>query len=659
MNGVERNFDIKELSVKGVIITLGIVFGDLGTSPLYVIKAIIEGGSEINDLLIYGSMSCIFWTITLQTTVKYVLITLKASNKGEGGIYALFALLKKKTPRTAILTMIGASALLADGVITPAITVTSSIEGLKLFNPDIPVIAIVLSIFAVLFFMQRYGSNFVGGTFGPLMVIWFLMLSVLGFNQLMHHPEVLKALNPYYALHFLIMYPGGFILLGAVFLATTGAEALYSDLGHCGIKNIRISWLFVKSSLLLSYFGQCAWIIGKHGDVSGINPFYGIMPVWFLIPGIFIATVAAVIASQALITGSFTLISEAVSLNFWPRVKVLNPTLLKGQVYVPFINGFLWFACSSVVLFFRESSNMEAAYGLSITITMIMTTLLLANYFYQKRVSGKLIMLLLFVFLSIEGSFLIANLHKFRYGGWFTLMLALVFFVLMYGWYFGRKLKNKYVTFANLEDYASAISELSADTTVPFTATNLVYIVKANNHHQVESKVIYSIFRKQPKRARTYWFLHIDIRDEPYTFEYKVTQIIPGTLIRVDFNLGFKIDMTINLYFKQVIEDLKKSGEINLESSFDSIRKHSLPADFLFILIDRIMMADKLSRKEKFILIFYNISRVLSIPGVVAYKLDSSNTIVEQVPIIKSEPDSKRISRTSFRPAFGNIMRLN
>jgi KUP system potassium uptake protein len=647
MNGFGRNFDIKNLSLAGVVITLGIVFGDLGTSPLYVVKAIIEGGSEINELLIYGSMSCIFWTLTLQTTVKYVLITLRASNKGEGGIYALFALLKRKTTRTALLTMIGASALLADGVITPAITVTSSIEGLKLFNPDIPVIAIVLSIFAVLFFMQQYGTNIVGGAFGPIMVIWFSMLSVLGLNQLVHHPEVLKAINPYYAVLFLTKYPGGFILLGAVFLATTGAEALYSDLGHCGIKNIRVSWIFVKTALLLNYFGQCAWIIEKNGDVTGINPFYGIMPQWFLISGILISTAAAVIASQALITGSFTLISEAVSLNFWPRVRIVNPTLLKGQVYVPFVNGFLWVACSFVVLFFRESSNMEAAYGLSITITMIMTTLLLSNYFYQKRISGRLIALLLIVFLSIEGSFLIANLNKFSHGGWFTLMLAGIFFLFMYGWYFGRKLKNKYVTFANIEGYTEAIKELSADESVPLCATNLVYIIKANNTRQVESKVIYSIFKKQPKRARTYWLLHIDIKDEPYTFEYKVTQLIPGTLIRVDFSLGFKIDPTINLYFKQVIEDLKKSGEISMESSFASIRKHSLPADFLFILIDRIMAFDKLLKMEKLTLGLHNLSKLLSISAVTAYKLDSSNTLVEKVPIIKTGIEYERIKRTA------------
>jgi KUP system potassium uptake protein len=542
--------------------------------------------------------------------------------------------------------MVGASALLADGVITPAITVTSSIEGLKLFNQGIPVVTIVLAIFTVLFFMQKYGTNVIGGSFGPIMLIWFSMLAVLGFSQLVHHPEVLKALNPYYAISFLIRYPSGFILLGAVFLATTGAEALYSDLGHCGIKNIRVSWIFVKASLLLNYFGQFAWVLGNKGNISGINPFYGIMPPWFLIPGIFISTAAAIIASQALITGSFTLISEAVSLNFWPRVKVSNPTLLKGQVYVPFVNWFLWIACSFVVIFFRESSNMEAAYGLSITITMIMTTMLLSHYFYQQRVSGKLIALLLIVYLSIEGSFLVANLHKFRYGGWFTLLLASLFFLVMYGWYFGRKLKNKYVTFAHLNNYMDLFKDLSEDGSVPLTATNLVYIIKANNINQVESKVIYSIFNKQPKRAKTYWFLHIDIKDEPYTFEYKITQLIPGILIRVDFSLGFKIDPTINLYFRQVIEDLDKSGEIDLESGYDSIRKHSVTADFLFILIDRVMGQDhNLTRKERIILSLHNVTKLLSIPGISALKLESSSTVEEKVPIVRTHPLQEKIKK--------------
>jgi KUP system potassium uptake protein len=641
-----RQLDINKLSFAGVIVTLGIVFGDLGTSPLYVMKAIVSGGSEFNELLIYGSMSCIFWTLTLQTTVKYVLITLRANNKGEGGIYALFALLKRKSSWAAILTMIGASALLADGVITPAITVTSSIEGLKLFNPGIPVIAIVLIIFAVLFFMQQYGTNVVGSSFGPLMVIWFSMLAALGFSQFVQHPGVLKALSPVYALLFLTKYPGGFILLGAVFLATTGAEALYSDLGHCGMKNIRVSWIFVKSALVLNYFGQCAWIIDKGGLREGINPFYGIMPGWFLIPGIFISTAAAIIASQALISGSYTLISEAISLNFWPKLKVLNPTFLRGQVYVPYVNWFLWLACSFVVIFFRESSNMEAAYGLSITLTMIMTTLLLSYYFYQKRVSGKLILLLLIVFLSIEGSFLVANLHKFNNGGWFTLLLASVFFVIMYGWYFGRKLKNRYVTFTKIDNYIEMFIDLVKDDSVPMTATNLVYIIKANRYDQVESKVLYSIFQKLPKRAKAYWFLHVDISDEPDTFEYRVTQIIPEVLIRVDFYLGFKVEPKINLYFKEVLEDLTRSGEIKLESCYDTLRKRSFPADFKYILIDRVMLQDyKLTNLENITLVLHSISRIICISDVNALQLDSTNTIEEKVPITINQPITERIGR--------------
>ena len=646
MVGTGKHLDINKLSLAGVIVTLGIVFGDLGTSPLYVMKAIVNGGSEFNDLLIYGSMSCIFWTLTLQTTIKYVIITLRADNKGEGGIYALFALLKRKSSWAAILTMVGSSALLADGVITPAITVTSSVEGLRLFNPEIPVIAIVLVIFLVLFFVQHYGTNVVGGLFGPIMVIWFSMLAILGFAQIVGHPGVLKALNPYYAVLFLSKYPGGFILLGAVFLATTGAEALYSDLGHCGVKNIRISWIFVKTALLLNYLGQCAWLIRNGGLSYGLNPFYEIMPEWFLIPGIIIATAAAIIASQALITGSFTLISEAMSLNFWPKVRVSQPTFLKGQVYVSFVNWFLWIACSFVVLFFKESSNMEAAYGLSITLTMIMTTLLLSQYLYQKRASRKLIYLILVFYLTIEGSFLVANLHKFGHGGWFTIVLATLFFLVMYGWYFGRKLKNKYVTFIKLDKYLELFKNLTTDESIPRTATNLVYIIKADRPQEVESKVIYSIFQKQPKRANTYWLLHIDRTDEPDTFQYKVTYIIPGILIRVDFYLGFKVEAKINLYFKDVLEDLTNSGEIKLESGYDSLRKRSVPPDFKYILIDRVMTRDyKLSNRNNFTLTLHRISRLLCISDVTAFQLDPTNTIEEQVPISINQPVGERIHR--------------
>jgi KUP system potassium uptake protein len=646
MGNGAKTIDIKKLSFAGVIITLGIVFGDLGTSPLYVMQAIVSGGKEFNELLVYGSMSCIFWTITIQTTFKYVFITLRADNKGEGGIYALFALLRQKNNLVAVLTMVGASALLADGVITPAITVTSSVEGLRLFNPEIPVITIVLCIFAALFFMQRYGTNLVGGAFGPLMVIWFMMLSILGGAQLYGNPTVLKSLNPAWALNFLSEYPGGFLLLGAVFLATTGAEALYSDLGHCGVKNIRISWMFVKVSLLLNYFGQCAWLLRNPGSAGVVNPFYGIMPEWFLIPGIFIATVAAIIASQALITGSFTLISEAVSLNFWPKFRIENPTHVKGQVYVPYVNWFLWIACSGVVIFFRQSTNMEAAYGLSITLTMIMTTILLSFYLRQNGKTKILVTQFLIVFLIIEGSFLIANLHKFSKGGWFTLLLASVFFVIMYGWYFGRKLKNRYVTFEWLRDYLGIFKDLTGDDSVPKIATNLVYVIGAEMPEMVESKVIYSILHKQPKRADTYWLVHVNRSDDPYTSEYKVTQIVPGVLIRVDFHLGFKVETNISRYFRGIVEDLKNSGEVKFESGFGTIRKQNLPPDFLFILIDRIMPRDvKLPAIEKIILKLHSFSRLFCISDVDAYNLDPTSTIEEKVPIEIDQPEARRIHR--------------
>jgi len=647
MKEKEHHLDIKKLSFAGLIITLGVVYGDLGTSPLYTMRAILLAGkANINELLIYGSLSCIFWTLTLQTTIKYILITLRADNNGEGGIFALFALIKKKSGWAAILTMAGGAALLADGVITPSITVTSAIEGLKLFNTDIPVIPIVLIIFGALFFIQQFGTNFVGGSFGPIMVVWFSMLGIFGFSQLIHYPDIFRAVNPMFAIKFLSDYPGGFILLGAVFLCTTGAEALYSDLGHCGRANIRVSWIFVKITLLLNYLGQGAWVMMNNVSGSDLNPFYSIMPKWFLLPGILISTAAAIIASQALISGSYTLLSEAVSLNFWPKIRILHPTFIQGQVYLPFVNWFLWITCSLVVFFFKESANMEAAYGLAITITMIMTTLLLSYYSYQRGWNHRLVLLMLTVYLTIEGSFLIANLHKFKYGGWFTLLLASFYFIIMFGWYFGRKLKNRYVTFTDLYKYIDLFKDLSKDNSVPKTATNLVYIIKANRVDQVESKVIYSIFQKQPKRADTYWLLHVDRIDEPDRIDYQVNQIIPGVLIRVDFHIGFKVEPKINLYFKEVLEDMLASGEIKLESTFDSLKKHSMPADFKYILIDRIMPNDyKLSGMENVTLALHSLSRLLCISDVKALQLDSANTIEEQVPITIDQPVETRISR--------------
>jgi KUP system potassium uptake protein len=643
----ERQSDIKKLSLAGAIITLGIVFGDLGTSPLYTMRAIITGGSgSLNELLVYGGLSCIFWTLTLSTTIKYITITLRADNNGEGGIFALSSLIKGKSSWAAILTMIGGAALLADGVLTPAITVTSSIEGIKLYNANIPVVPIVLIILAVLFFIQQFGTNFIGSSFGPIMLIWFTTLAVLGCFQIIMHPDILQALNPVYAFQFLTEYPGGFILLGAVFLCITGSEALYADLGHCGKANIRVTWGFVKIALLLNYFGQGAWLMMNMERGVYMNPFFEIMPRWFLIPGVILATGAAIIASQAIISGSFTLISEAISLNYWPKVRVLHPTYVRGQVYLPVVNWFFWAASSLTVFFFKESSNMNAAYGLAINITEIMTTFLLSYYLYQKGLNHRLVLLLFMIYLTIEGCFLIANLHKFVSGGWFTILLASIYFLIMFIWYYGRKIKNRYITFADLNKYFDMFRDLSKDQSVPKLATNLVYIIRANKHDQVESKVIYSIFQKQPKRADTYWLLHVNRVNDPNTFNYEVTRIIPGILIRIDFHIGFKVESKINLYFKEVLEDMEEAGEIKLQSSYNSLKKHDFEGDFKFILIDRIMSRDNtLSTWENFILSLNSIVRKLSITDIRTMNLDPTNTIIEQVPITIDQPVANRIKR--------------
>jgi len=640
---------IRKITLAGLIVTLGIVYGDIGTSPLYVLKAIISGGSGISDLLVLGGISCIFWTLTLQTTIKYVLITLRADNHGEGGIFALFALLKKKSTLMVFITMIGGSTLLADGVITPAITVTSAIEGLKIINPNIAVIPLVLLILTCLFSFQRFGSNIIGKLFGPIMLVWFLMLGILGVAQIVTLPHVLMAINPYYAIKLLIEYPSGILLLGAVFLATTGAEALYSDLGHCGIKNIRISWIFVKTMLVLTYFGQGAWVLNHPTQALMENPFFAIMPDWFLLPGIIIATAAAIIASQALISGSYTLVSEAISLNFWPKFKINYPSIIIGQVYIPFVNWFLWIACCFVVVFFGSSSSMEAAYGLSITITMLMTTLLLSNWLSTKKFGKVYRILILVIYLSIEGIFLIANLNKFMHGGWFTIILALVFFVLMYGWYYGRKIKNRYITFTNLDNYLEHFKVLKNDTKIPYLSANLVYITKADEPMEIESKIIYSIFRKHPKRANTYFLLHIDNDDAPNTFEYKVNPIIPGTLFKIDFKLGFKIERRINLYFREVIEDMVRSGEFSLQSPFESLRQFDITSNFLFVNLDRVLTVDyKMHGWERFVMNLHNILRSISSNDVKSLGLDTSSTIEEKIPILLPYNEKTRIRKAKF-----------
>jgi KUP system potassium uptake protein len=626
---------ISNISVGGLLVTLGIVFGDIGTSPLYVMKAIVAGADTISENFIMGGLSCVFWTLTLQTTIKYIIITLRADNKGEGGIFSLFALIRKRAKWAYVFAIIGGCTLLADGIITPSITIVSAVEGLLNINPRIPILPIAFIIITGIFIIQRFGTRFVGGSFGPIMFLWFFMLGWLGLNQVINYPSIIKALNPQYAYRFLVEFPHGFILLGAVFLCTTGAEALYSDLGHVGLKNIRISWIYVKSALLLNYLGQGAWVLNNTDQIyEGKNPFFAIMPSWFLGVGIFLSAVAAIIASQALISGSYTLISEAISLNFWPKIKIKYPTNIKGQMYISSINWILYFCCIFVVLFFQDSFNMQAAYGLSITITMLMTTVLLSIFLYYKRVPVYIIALFLAVYLTIEGVFLGANLHKFLNGGWFTILVGGILFLVMYVWFNGRKLKNRFIEFVKIDKYYDVIRDINQDTTIPKYATNLVFLTKANKSTDIESKIIYSILNKQPKRADVYWLVHVDILDDPHVLEYRITPLIPNLLFKIDFKMGFKVQPRINLFFRQVIEEMGKNNEIDLLSRYDSLRTFGVIGDFRFVVIDRIQNYDfDFRAKEQFIMDIYDILKRFGISEVRSLGLDTSNVTVEKVPL--------------------------
>ena len=639
-----------KLSAAGAIITLGIVFGDLGTSPLYVMKAIISGlGVTLNAENIIGAISCVIWTLTLQTTIKYVIIIMRADNKGEGGTFSLYALIRKRRKKVYVLAIIGGAALLADGIITPSITVVSAIEGLRFVNPSVNVVPIALAIITLLFFVQQFGTDALGKSFGPIMFIWFITLGILGLSQIPEFPAVLKAFNPIYGLRLLILHPGGFLLLGAVFLCTTGAEALYADLGHCGLKNIRISWAFVKINLILNYLGQGAWIITHQASLTGkTNPFFAIMPQWFLFPGIILATAAAIIASQALISGSYTIISEGIQLNFWPKVRIKYPTSIKGQMYIPSVNWILYIACVGAVLFFKESSRMEAAYGLTITITMLMDTLLMTYYISLKRIKLAYIVLFISSFLIIEGSFLISNLHKFATGGWFTMTVAFLIFTIMYSWYRARSIKKDFLKFDKISDYSDVLKDLHNDHSIPKFSTNLVYLTRADYPTDIEAKIMYSIINKQPKRADLYWFFHVDIVDSPHTLEYKLEHIIPFVLVRVDFKIGFKVEPKINLYFKQILEDLMLKHEIDIISHYPSLRKYGILGDFKYIITDRVQNYDfDFSPINQFIMQIHNLVKRIAITNVKAYGLDTSNVTIEKVPLMVDPPTKVRPTRVN------------
>lgn len=625
-----------KVSLWGLLITLGIVFGDIGTSPLYVMKTVLHTGETIDQRTILGALSCIIWTLTLQTTIKYVCVALRADNNGEGGILALYALLRRlKSKWIYILAIIGASTLLADGIITPAITVTTAIEGLESISPHLPVIPITLAIITIIFFVQRFGTESIGKSFGVFMLLWFLLLGIVGIISITSYPLILKAFNPYYAALLLAKSPQWFLILGAVFLCTTGAEALYSDLGHCGRKNITISWAFVKTMLILNYLGQGAWVLSHVQTASTVNPFFSIMPQSMLFFAIIMATGAAIVASQALISGTFSILSEAMNLHFWPRMRIKHPTQVKGQLYIPVINLAMYIGVVLIILLFRDSSHMEAAYGLAITITMLMTTLLLGSYLHTKGVSRLIMILFIGAYCTIEGIFLAANLSKFLAGGWCTMLIGGILFLMMYVWIRAIKIRNHYISSKPLDDYYQIISDIKADMSIPKYTSNLVYINHASKEGTVDDKLVYSIINKQPKRADHYWLINMDFVDTPDTLEYDCKVLIPNTLYNITMHIGFRIEPRVSLYLRQVVEDLVANKKVDLTSNYPSLRKNGISGDFRFIIIHRVYYPENsVNRQQNLLMNFYALISKIGIDEPKALGLDTSMVMVERVPLI-------------------------
>ncbi len=626
---------------------IGIVFGDIGTSPLYALAAVTRG-KDLSETLILGTLSCVIWTLTLQTTIKYVIITLRADNNGEGGIFSLYTLVRRHTGRWLLYPAVaGGAFLLADGLITPPISVSSAIEGLLIFYPNLDTVPIVIGILIALFVSQQFGTQQLGKLFGPIMIVWFTFIGVIGFWALLGQPSVLQAVNPVWAWRLLAQYPGGFWLLGGVFLCTTGAEALYSDMGHCGRGNIRASWGYVKLTLVLSYAGQSAWMMQHLGQRMGeTSPFYSIVPAPLLVFSIGLATLATIIASQALISGSFTLVGEAMRLNLWPRQRVVYPSDVRGQLYVPFVNWGLMTGCILMVLYFRESANMEAAFGLAVTLTMLMSTVLMSAYLRMKQMNPFLIILLTGIFLSVELTFLTANLVKFEEGGWISVTMGLLLMGMMLFWHRGEAIKAQLIRYDSLPDNLPLLKQLSNDQSIPKFATHLVYLTTAEDAQKIEAETLYSILNRAPKRADIYWFLHVCVEDEPYVMRYKVDTLANEDAYFITFYLGFRVQPRINLLFRMVVEDMIKNKEVTIDSRYQSLNAHRVPGDFRFVLFRSFLSYEnELPVSSQVIMNGYFLLKYVALPPQAAYGLDTSNVLTEDVPLVLARPADVRLER--------------
>lgn len=637
----------RQVKLAGVLIAIGIVFGDIGTSPLYTFNAIFHESEVINPVKALGVLSCVIWTLTLQTTLKYIFITLQADNNGEGGIFSLYALIRRYFGKWLIvLAVIGGGFMVADGIITPPISVASAIEGMEKFYPGMNTVPWVIGIIIFLFFIQQFGTQQIGRLFGPVMLVWFSFIGIIGAMALGHDLSVLKAVNPMYAIDLLVHYPNGFWLLGGIFLCTTGAEALYSDMGHCGRNNIRAAWFYIKATLILSYAGQTAWLIHA-GKANNLSPFYNIIPEHIYLPAVILASLATIIASQALISGCFTLANEAIRLGLWPRHKVVFPSTIKGQLYLPFFNWALMVACIAAVLYFRESRNMEAAFGLSVTITMLITTFLITAYLLTRRQPKLLVFFITAVFFTVESSFMIANLQKLREGGWIMLCVGGVLTVIMLIYHRGKETQQKLVKYVRLDDaLANTLADLSHNASVARYATNLIYLTASGQPDKVEHKIINSITNSPAKRADVYWFFHIDITDMPYTLQYDVTTIRRNDIYFVNFHLGFRVEARVDLFFRKIAGELMKTGELAFEQCADMQYTTNSIGDYKFIVTNSYLSYDnKLSFGNNFFTRLYYLLKSVGVKEGENYGLDSSNVIFEKYPLVYSQVDNVVLER--------------
>ena len=653
------------------LVTIGIVYGDIGTSPMYVMKSILEGNGGITQIdgdFIIGSLSLVIWTITLLTTVKYVLIAMKADNHGEGGIFSLYSLVRDCGKWLIVPAMLGGAALLADGVLTPAVTVTTAVEGLRSIESmdrflgagQWKVVLITLFIITALFSVQHAGTSRIGKAFGPVMLLWFTFLGVTGAAHILSFPVVLKAFNPIYAVRVLLSPANklGFMILGSVFLATTGAEALYSDMGHVGKENIYFSWPFVKLCLILNYLGQGAWIIQSRGNsalyaIEDLNPFFMMLPEVLRPVAVILSALAAVIASQALITGSYTLVSEAILLDLLPHLEIRYPSDTKGQLYIGTVNSVLWIGCSLVVLYFRSGARIESAYGLAITVTMLMTTLLLWIYLFSIRKKKVLSFVILLVFGGIESIFFISSLGKFMHGGYVTVILTLVLLFLEIVWYRGTQLEKQYSTRLKVRDHVDSLVALHNDEEIPMLSHNLVYLGSEKDPELIDRDVLYSILDKDTKRAMAYWFVSVNVVNDPKTMTYDLETYGTDCIFRIRLNLGFKCPTRINVYLRQIVQDMQRRGELPDQNKKYSIYGHSNVGTFKFCIIHKsVTPKTELSSMDEFILNTKYSIRKLAGSKVKWYGLDTSSLILENVPLITGGSSNTDVIQRVSEPGF-------